>query len=318
MNAMDLRKARIHLIVYEPGIRRIVRDMLRSIGVDDVILGGKFEDIRIAITENTPDLMILGSSFPDGDVPALIKDVRHNKIGKDPFLPIISLTAEPTEDLVGNIAGSGSDDLLVYPLSPAQLLARIEALIEKRKPFVVTDNYIGPDRRGIDAYAQGQGEISRIDVPNALRATVTGEMSKQELEMAIKSSLGTVNGQRLGRSGDHISWLINRIIAGYESETGGMLEPAIGDFLRELIKLGGETSKRLAGTGFEHVAYLCETLISVTERMEAAGTDAEETDKALLGELANAFRTAFVSTDDADISRKIRDTLQKPRAVAVG
>lgn len=318
MNVMDLRKARIHLIVYEPGIRRIIRDMLRSIGVDDVILGSKFEDIRIAITENTPDLIILGSSFPDGDVPALIKDVRHNKIGKDPFLPIISLTAEPTENLVGNIAGSGSDDLLVYPLSPAQLLARIEALIEKRKPFVVTNNYIGPDRRGVDAYAQGQGEISRIDVPNALRATVTGEMSKQELEMAIKSSLGTVNGQRLGRSGDHISWLINRIIAGYQSETGGILEPAIGDFLRELIKLGGETTKRLAGTGFEHVAYLCETLISVTERMEAAGTEAEDTDKALLGELANAFRTAFVSTDDADISRKIRDTLRKPRAVAVG
>lgn len=318
MTALDLRKARVHLIVHEPGIRRTVRDLLRSIGVEDLILGAKFEDIRIAITENTPDLIILGSSFPDGDVPALIKDVRHNKIGKDPFLPIISLTPEPTEELVSNIASSGSDDLLVYPLSPAQLLARIEVLVEKRKPFVVTKNYIGPDRRGVEAYSQGQGEIPRIDVPNTLRASVTGDISKQELAIAIKQSLGIVNGQRLGRSGDHISWLINRIITGYQCETGGILEPQIADFLAELIKLGNDTAKRLQGTGFEHVSYLCETLITVTKRMAAAGTDAEKTDQALLGELAHAFKTAFVSTDDADVSKKIRDTLQEPRAVAAG
>lgn len=132
---MDISKARIHLIVHEPGIRRTVRDLLRTIGAEDVILGKEFADIRIAITENTPDLIILGSSFPGGDVTALIKDVRHNKLGKDPFLPVISLTSEATQELVDSVAGSGSDDLLVYPLSPAQLLARIEFLTEKRKPL---------------------------------------------------------------------------------------------------------------------------------------------------------------------------------------
>lgn len=313
---MDISKARIHLIMHEPGIRRTFRDMLRSIGAEDIILGKEFEDVRIAITENAPDLMILGSAFPGGDVVALIKDLRHNRVGKDPFLPIISLTSEATTDLVDNVAASGSDDLLVYPLSPAQLKARIDVLIEKRKPFIVTSDYIGPDRRGIDAYKEGEGEISRIDVPNALRATVKGEMTKQELEAAIRSSLGTVNGQRLGRSGDRIAWLINRIVAAYQSETGGILEPKVSGFLDELIKLSDETTRRLPGTGFEHVGYLCETLTSVTERMKAAGKDAAGTDKALLGELANAFKTAFISTDDADVARKIRDTLSKPRVVA--
>lgn len=315
---MDISKARIHLIVHEPGIRRTVRDMLRTIGAEDIIVGSAFEDIRIAITENSPDLMILGSSFPDGDVPALMKNVRHNKIGKDPFLPMILLTPEATAELVSSVAESGSDDLLVYPLSPAQLLSRIEFLVEKRKPFVVTKSYIGPDRRGAKSFEEEGGGVSTIDVPNSLRATVKGEMSKKELETAIASSLNQVNGQRLGRSGDHISWLIERIITGYKSETGGILEPKITDFLTELIKLGNETTERLAGTGFEHVSYLCETLISVTKRMKKAGADAQETDKALLGELASAFKTAFVSTDDGDISKKIRDTLRKPRAVAAG
>ena len=310
MAAMDLRKARIHLIVHEPGIRRTVRDLLRMIGVDDVILGSKFEDIRIAITENRPDLIILGSNFPDGNVPALIKDLRHNQLGKDPFLPIIILTPEATEELVSTVADSGSDDLLVYPLSPAHLRTRIEALVEKRKPFVVTRDYIGPDRRGVGSFEQGPMEVPLIEVPNTLRATVKGDMSKMELDAAIAASLRTVNHQRLDRSGYQISWLIERIVAGYETKTGGILEPKAADFLRQLTRTGEETAKRITGTEFEHVSYLCETLISVSERMLAAGTSADETDKALLPELGSAFKTAFIVTDDDNISKKIRDTLK--------
>ena len=320
---LDFSKVKIHLIVHEPGIRRTVRDVLRSVGFEDVILGSEFEAIRIAITENSPDLIILGSSFPDGDVPALIKDLRHNKIGKDPFLPIISLTPEATEDLVGSIADSGSDDLLVYPLSPTHLRTRIEALVENRKPFVVTRDYIGPDRRGVGSFKEGPMEVPLLDVPNALKATVKGDMTKQELKTAIAASLRTVNHQRLDRSGYQISWLIRRITAGYETGTGGILEPKVTDFLRQLAKTGEETTERIAGTDFEHVSYLCETLISVTERMLTAGKDADEKDKALLPELGNAFKTAFIVADDDNISKKIRDTLKKapsvrPKSAAAG
>lgn len=309
---MDFRKVKIHLIVFESGTRRMVRDLLRSIGFEDVILGSEFEAVRIAITENRPDLLILGSSFPDGDVVALIKDLRHNKLGKDPFLPVITLTSEATEELVGAVADSGSDDLLVYPLSAGHLLKRIEALVEKRKPFVVTRDYIGPDRRGVGSFKEGPMEVPLIDAPNALRATVKGDMSRQELDAAIASTRNVVNSQRLDRSGYQIAWLIKRIIAGYSSGTGGLLEPKVADFLDQLIEIGGETTKRIAGTGFEHVSYLCETLISVSARMLAAGQDADEKDKALLPELGNAFKTAFVVADDDNISMKIRDTLKKP------
>lgn len=313
---LDFKKVKIHLIVHEPGIRRTVRDVLRSIGFEDVILGSDFEAIRIAITENRPDLIILGSIFPDGNVPALIKDLRHNQLGKDPFLPIIILTSEATEELVSTVADSGSDDLLVYPLSPAHLRTRIEALVEKRKPFVVTRDYIGPDRRGVGSFEQGPMEVPLIEVPNTLRATVKGEMSKQELDAAIASSLRIVNHERLDRSGYQISWLIERIVTGYETETGGILEPKVTDFIRQLIQTGEDTAKRIAGTEFEHVSYLCETLIAVSERMLAAGTDADETDKALLPELGSAFKTAFVVTDDENISKKIRDTLKKSQTAA--
>lgn len=313
---MDLTKAKVHLIVYEPGIRRTIRDLLRNIGVEDIVIGAEFAEFRIAVTENTPDLIIVGATFPDGDVQALIRDLRHNNLGKDPFLPIMSLTSEPTEELVASVASSGSDDLLVYPVSTGHLLTRIEALVENRKPFVVTSEYIGPDRRSADAYVEGLGEVVRIDVPNTLRATVKDNMTPQELSRAIGSALKNVNGQRLGKSGDKIAWLINRVLEGYASGDGGVLDPQIVDFLGQLVKIGSETAKRLPGTGFEHVSYLCETLITMATRMEQTGKDAAETDKELLPQLANAFKTAFIVSDDADISRKIRDTLEKTEPVA--
>lgn len=316
-NSMDFRKVKIHLIVEESGNRRMVRDLLRGIGFEDVILGNTFEAVLIAITENRPDLLILGSQFAEGDVIALIKDLRHNKLGKDPYLPIITLAPEVTQELVQIIADSGSDDLLIYPLSPAHLLKRIEAIVENRKPFVVTRDYIGPDRRGVGSFKEGPMEVPLIDAPNTLRAVVKGDMTRQELDAAIAATTRQVNSQRLDRSGYQISWLIERIITGYETGTGGVLEPKISDFLDQLVKVGNETSERIAGTGFEHVSYLCETLISVSKRMLAAGMKADETDKALLPELGNAFKTAFAVTDDDNISMKIRDTLKKRSPVAV-
>lgn len=313
---MNLTKARIHVIFHQPGIRRTIRDVLRAIGCEDLVLGKTFDDIRIALTENSPDLMVLGASFPDHDLPALINAMRHNKVGKDPFLPIIAITTEATEHLVGNISESGFDDLLIYPLSQGELRKRLDVIIEKRKMFVVTRSYVGPDRRKANSYREGQSDIPLIKVPNALRATVTGEMNKQEMAAAIQSSLETVNGQRLGRCGEQIAWLIDRILAGYESDTDGILEPKVAEFLGELVKVGEETIGRLTGTGFEHVSYLCETVVSVAKRMAAAGWNADETDKELLPELASAFKTAFTSSDDGDVAKKIRDTLSKSAGTA--
>ena len=39
-----------------------------------------------------------------------------------------------------------SDDLLLMPVAPAQVMTRIDNLMQGRKPFIVTHDYIGPDR----------------------------------------------------------------------------------------------------------------------------------------------------------------------------
>ena len=90
---------------------------------------------------------MLGSEFRNGSVCSTIKELRHNETGRNPFVPVIVTTWEPDRDLVEKIADSGADALLVKPFSPWQLIERIDCLANRRKPFVVTAERIGPDRR---------------------------------------------------------------------------------------------------------------------------------------------------------------------------
>ena len=50
----------------------------------------------------------------------------------------------------------------------------IETLIENRRPFVVTSDYIGPDRRTSPRETE-TSPVEKIRVPNKLRHTATGD-----------------------------------------------------------------------------------------------------------------------------------------------
>ena len=73
--------------------------------------------------------------------------------------------------MVKKVIESGSDDLLPKPLSSGHLISRIEQLVQARKSFVVTSEYIGPDRRNTE---ERESEITLLQVPNSLRVKVTG------------------------------------------------------------------------------------------------------------------------------------------------
>ena len=67
--------------------------------------------------------------------------------GYNPFIVIIVTAWEKSTGLINRVVNSGADDLLLRPFSTALLGQRIEAHIERRKGFVITTDYVGPDRR---------------------------------------------------------------------------------------------------------------------------------------------------------------------------
>ena len=133
----------------------------------------------------TPDILICDTGLKGGDVFRMLSAIRHHEIGNNPFIAIIAISWDPTAKLVDQFAGSGADYLVAAPFSPKQIIDRIRAIVHHRTPFVVTSDYIGPDRRD-----GGRGtELPLIDVPNSLRAKVLGEYNFRLMSQAIEETL---------------------------------------------------------------------------------------------------------------------------------
>lgn len=87
--------------------------------------------------EMRPDLILLDWMLPGKHGIDICRELRAKKQTKD--IPIIMISARGEEaDKVRGL-NLGVDDYLVKPISPRELIARIEAVMRRIKPRVVTD-----------------------------------------------------------------------------------------------------------------------------------------------------------------------------------
>jgi hypothetical protein len=105
--------------------------------------------------------------------------VRLGDVGPNPFLVVILTTWALREDTVGRVMNSGADDIIVRPYSVSFLAERVRTLVDARKGFVVTGDYVGPDRRKA---AVRPPEVNLLDVPNTLRIKARPDEAGVELK----------------------------------------------------------------------------------------------------------------------------------------
>ncbi len=81
-----------------------------------------------------PDLIIL-----DLMLPGLSGEVVCETIRKTSQVPIIILTAKNDEENIIKGLNIGADDYIIKPFSPRQLMARVESVLRRTQPIVITD-----------------------------------------------------------------------------------------------------------------------------------------------------------------------------------
>ncbi len=77
----------------------------------------------------------------------LTKMIRRHKDSINQFVPIIMTAGSGHLARVVKARDAGISEYLVKPFSAKSLADRIVRVIEKQRDFVVTDEYVGPDRR---------------------------------------------------------------------------------------------------------------------------------------------------------------------------
>jgi DNA-binding response OmpR family regulator len=309
MKAQKLDFGKVGILLGDPSmmIRQGLKGALFTEGFRDILDTDKLLDIREVVTENRVDLLICDVHLPEGDVFQFISDIRHHMVGNNPFLIIIALIDTPDPETVARVIDAGFDDILLKPISGAKLMERINLLVRKRKPFVVTTDYIGPTRRA--DLREDSMVIPEIKVPNPVKIKAEGQFSLEALQRAVDTVASMINEQKMERHAFQVEYLANIIVPLYET---GTVDMGVVEHLDRLRYVSEDISRRQKGTAYSHVSDLCDSLLGVINSILAKPLTPLPQDIKLLPQLAKAVKRAFETTDDAvAVARDISDSLRK-------
>lgn len=115
----------------EAAIRDVVsiglqRAGFRTVAVEDC------GSARVAIADETPDLLLLDWMLPDVSGIEFARSLRRDEMTRD--IPIIMLTARAEEDDKVRGLDSGVDDYVTKPFSSRELVSRINAVLRRVAP----------------------------------------------------------------------------------------------------------------------------------------------------------------------------------------
>lgn len=166
----------VRVVLAEPNqvVRHGLKSALASHGFRRVFDTDRFGPAHQELHGGEVDLLITSSELFGGDVPQLIRDLRHLKVGRNPFVHVIVIITSPSVDKVRQFAMAGADDAIAAPVTAGHLLSRIDGMADgTRKPFVATHDYVGPDRRGRERAEASPAPM--VPAPNLLRLRVGGK-----------------------------------------------------------------------------------------------------------------------------------------------
>ncbi len=302
---LNIKDVNVLLVVPGKGTSSNIRSILRDFGIDEINAGASLKFLTTQLTEQTPDLIICNAEFPDGNSSDLVRDIRLNGAGHNPFIPIITITASATEDSVRRIISSGTDALIIEPFTSQQIHDRLDGVVNSRKQFVATSDYLGPDRRPGSRGASDM-EILKFDVPNTLRSKVIGEDHLDDLDVMINTTMGQMTNSRLERQSQLIVLITEQV-----SKSFAQGEPTqkVQSYAKNLQETLNDVMGRIKGTNYEHASGLCATLLQVAFDIGDNESNVTEKNIQLITQLALAINVGFDSSKDDSVARAISDTV---------
>tara|TARA_R110000782_G_scaffold45255_4_gene100606 strand:- start:1381 stop:2313 length:933 start_codon:yes stop_codon:yes gene_type:complete len=288
----------VFLVDGDAGARQGVRHILFNEGCRDIRLGDDCKEVVTVLGQNDPDLIIGELRLPDGNFAAVTQKIRQGKIGHNPFVPIILVVVEDEDPKAVKAAlDMGVDDVVSKPVSAVGLMSRISRLVEKRRPFVVTEDYMGPKR------VQDEG-AKAIDAPNHLSRKLKGEkIGFLDKEMDVAAAEEDVKGCRLQFIGDEIKSLIDGIAPRLEK---GEYDRDLRNTLARVVAEAMRAQDQLENTRYEHVARLCSSLSGVAGQLRDTGEDSVDLRRAmLLRPLSQAIQVGFAGGIASEEAAKV-------------
>lgn len=236
------------------------RAALHTLGFRKIETVGTIDAFSERLRDRTADLVLCELAGAETELCKLIQSLRQGVTGTNPFAVVVMTTWRREAALVNQVINAGADDLIARPYSLSLLGDRVRQHVEQRRGFVVTCDYVGPDRRR-DPRPEEKNAL--MDVPNSLRMRAMNSRPQADTDRAVADAVAVakvaVGAEKMRRDAFQLclQW---RLIE--------QRQPAprdLSDMLERMAELAGEVKHRAAGTQHELAAKWCESVVDCTE-----------------------------------------------------
>ena len=135
----------------------IVKTILRGFGAVHVFEAKSPDEATHRLRNDSVDIVVLDYLMGDEDGIAFLKHLRNEAGSPSPFVPVIMLTAHSERARVEAARDAGVTEFCTKPVTAAEMIRKVAAVIDHPRHFVRSLSYFGPDRRRrADPYYKGE------------------------------------------------------------------------------------------------------------------------------------------------------------------
>lgn len=269
-------------------------DGLKEFGFGTTIIALSYKETIAKLEQGGIDVAILADTLGGGTF-KLIRGIRHMLVGKNPFMTLFCALAPEHVDGAKHALRAGVDSIFIQPVPAKDLTDRVRKVGRVDTPYVVTSEYIGPDRRGADRTSA----IRRFNVPQTLQAKLRGQsMNYDEFAKKIAPLFEDMLKTRLGSQGARLTAVCKDILAAYMTSK---ITPLVQEKLKglgDLLRDAASTAKQLKQ---KEVISLCLSLRDKVLDFAERHTQPTEQDIDLLRKLGEAVAMAAKTGVAVDI-----------------
>jgi len=286
-----------------------IKDSLFTRGIRQVVTCNATDRLFEALDNEIVDLLLYDYDLLGNDFVDVMQGIRRKARGKNPFVIIVATVKDSAVETVRRLISAGVDDLIRKPVSVDRLFESFGNFSQKRKPFIVSYDYVGPTRRigrRGDEYA---GQLIRV--PNTLRSRALEGVSDIDLQRMVDSAVASLDDKQLESCGIEIDILAKRVSEAYGVATNTHEdEQDIKGALHRVEVVADDLRKRAKGTPSERVSDLATMLLAITQRILKSPAGRAAVEVQLLSKLANAIRRALlVERNSVEVMQEIATTV---------
>ena len=187
----DLATLKVLVVDDNANVQRLIGDVLRAGGVGQVEAAEDGIRARQMLGRWDPDIIFSDWNMPMMGGLELTRSIRRAAVTPDrrvpnPEVPVIIVTARRSQAEVEEARLAGVNEFVIKPFTPAALLSRIQLVLTRPRSFIVSEVYIGPDRRRRVEFSYS-GPLRRMSDPEEVVDRVERKSTRETISVELEA-----------------------------------------------------------------------------------------------------------------------------------